>query len=100
MAISRILQAGDVTRARLILMLAYGRSYAEIQQRLQTTAPMISRWKKRVLSERLHGLIPAAHPGQKPTVITPKLQARVFEATRRKPKMARRTGRFGNWHGS
>jgi transposase len=42
--------------------------------------------KKRFLSERLPGLIPAAHPGQKPTVITPKLQARVLEATRRKPK--------------
>jgi transposase len=86
MSISRSLPAGDVMRARLILMLADGRSYAEIQERLQTTAPTISRWKKRFLSERLSGLIPAAHPGQKPTVITPKLQARVLEATRRKPK--------------
>ena len=71
MSISRSLPAGDVQRARLILMLAEGRSYAEIQERLQTTAPTISRWKKRFLSERLHGLIPAPHPGQKPTVITP-----------------------------
>ena len=86
MSISRSLPAGDVQRARLILMLAEGRSYAEIQERLQTTAPTISRWKKRFLSERLQGLIPAPHPGQKPTVITPKLQARVLEATRRKPK--------------
>jgi transposase len=86
MTILRSLPAGDVMRARLILMLADGRSYGEIQERLQTTAPTISRWKKRFLSERLHGLIPAAHPGQKPTVITPKLQARVLEATRRKPK--------------
>lgn len=86
MSTSRSLPAGDVIRARLILMLADGRSYAEIQDRLQTTAPTISRWKKRFLSERLQGLIPAAHPGQKPTVITPKLQARVLEATRRKPK--------------
>jgi transposase len=86
MTISRTLPAGDVMRARMILMLADGRSYAEIQERLQTTAPTISRWKKRFLSERLPGLVPAAHPGQKPTVITPKLQARVLEATRRKPK--------------
>ena len=86
MSISRSLPAGDVQRARLILMLAEGLSYAEIQERLQTTAPTISRWKKRFLSERLQGLIPAPHPGQKPTVITPKLQARVLEATRRKPK--------------
>jgi transposase len=86
MSISRSLPAGDAQGARLILMLAEGRSYADIQERLQTTAPTISRWKKRFLSERLQGLIPAPHPGQKPTVITPKLQARVLEATRRKPK--------------
>ena len=32
------------------------------------------------------GLVEVRHPGQKPTLITPKLQARVLEATRRKPK--------------
>jgi hypothetical protein len=31
-------------------------------------------------------LIEVRHPGQKPAVITPKLQARVLDATRRKPK--------------
>ena len=86
MSVSRTLPAGDVIRARMILMLAAGRSYIEIQARLQTTAPTISRWKKRFLEDRLSGLIEARHPGQKPTVITPKLQARVLEATRRKPK--------------
>jgi transposase len=86
MSVSRTLPAGDVIRARMILMLAAGRSYIEIQERLQTTAPTISRWKKRFLEDRLSGLIEARHPGQKPTVITPKLQARVLEATRRKPK--------------
>ena len=86
MSVSRTLPAGDVIRARMILMLAAGRSYVEIQERLQTTAPTISRWKKRFLEDRLSGLIEARHPGQKPTVITPKLQARVLEATRRKPK--------------
>jgi transposase len=70
----------------MILMLAAGRSYADIQQRLETTAPTISRWKKGFLEDRLHGLTEAARPGQKPTVITPKLQGRVLEATRRKPK--------------
>jgi transposase len=70
----------------MILMLADGESYAAIQERLQTTAPTISRWKKRFLSEGTIGLFEQRHPGQKPTVITPKLQARVLEATRRKPK--------------
>jgi transposase len=86
MAISRSLPAGDVLRARMMLMLADGRSYTEIQARLQTTAPTISRWRKRFLSEGVSGLIERQHPGQKPTVLTPKLQARVLEATRRKPK--------------
>ena len=34
----------------------------------------------------MDGLIEIRHPGQKPTVITPKLQAHVLEATRRRPK--------------
>jgi transposase len=70
----------------MILMLSDGRSYAEIQDRLQTTAPTISRWKNRFLDKRITGLIQIRHPGQRPRVITPKLQARVLEATRRKPK--------------
>jgi transposase len=86
MSTSRILPAGDVIKARMILMLADHRSYAEIQTLLQTTAPTISRWKKRFLQDGVEGLIEARHPGQKPTVITPQLQARVLEATRRKPK--------------
>ena len=83
---SRSLAAGDVFRARLILMLAAGRSYAEIRERLDTTAPTISQWKKRFLTDRIAGLMEQRHPGQKPTVITPQLQARILEATRRKPK--------------
>lgn len=67
-------------------MLSAGRSYAEIRERLQTTAPTISRWKRRFLSERITGLIEIRHPGQKPSVITSTLQARVLNATRRKPK--------------
>lgn len=86
MSAVRSLPAGEVLRARMILMLADGESYAAIQERLRTTAPTISRWKKRFLAEGTIGLFEQRHPGQKPTVITPKLQARVLEATRRKPK--------------
>jgi transposase len=73
-------------KARMILMLSEGFTYLQIQDRLQTTAPTISRWKRQFLTKRIPGLMEARHPGQKPTVITPKLQARVLEATRRKPK--------------
>jgi transposase len=83
---SRTLPAGDVFRARLILMLAEGLPYRSIQAKLDTTAPTISRWKERFLQQRVEGLIEIRHPGQKPSVITPALQAKVLEATRRKPK--------------
>jgi transposase len=86
MSVSRSLPAGDVFRARLVLMVAAGRSYAEIQDRLNTTAPTISLWKKRFLEYRVAGLMQERHPGQKPSVITPQLQAKVLAATRRKPK--------------
>lgn len=83
---ARSLPAGEVLRARMILLLAEGRSYVEIQERLQTTASAISRWKQRFLKGGIPGLFELHHPGQKPSVITPKLQARVLAATRRKPK--------------
>src|SRR5438270_2027595 len=83
---SRTLPAGDVFRGRLILLLADGVSYRTIQERLDTTAPTISRWKERFLQQRMGGLVEIRHPGQKPTVLTPALQAKVLEATRRKPK--------------
>ena len=54
-SLSRSLPAGDVFRARLILMVADGRSYAEIQERLQTTAPTISLWKSRFRKDRIDG---------------------------------------------
>src|SRR5438046_2131965 len=85
MSLSRSLPAGDVFRARLILMLAGGRSYTEIQKSLNTTAPTISKWRKRFLEQRIDGLMQERHPGQKPSVITPQLQAKVLASTRRKP---------------
>jgi transposase len=82
---SRTLPAGDVFRARLVLMLADGLPYRTIQERLDTTAPTISRWRERFESQRVAGLLEIRHPGQKPSVITPALQAKVLEASRRKP---------------
>lgn len=82
---SRTLPAGDVFRARLILMLAEGLSYRTIGEKLGTTAPTIARWRHRFMQRRMAGLLEIRHPGQKPSVITAALQAKVLEATRRKP---------------
>ena len=84
---SRTLPAGDVFRARLILMLADQFSYRTIEERLDTTVPTISRWKNRFLQDRIAGLLETRHPGQNPFVITPTLQAKILEATRRKPDL-------------
>jgi hypothetical protein len=94
---SRSLPAGYVFRAKLILMLAEGASYNTIKQRLGTTAPTISRWKQRFLITGLDGL-DTAHPGQKPSVLTARLRARVLAATRKaRPRMARPTGVAASW---
>jgi transposase len=83
---SRMLPAGDVFRARLILILAEGVPYRTIPERRETTAPTISRGKNRFLEQGVAGLLEMRHPGQKPSVITPALQAQVLELCRRPPK--------------
>jgi hypothetical protein len=51
---------------------------------LQTSAPTIIRWKQRFLQFGLDGL-DTYHPGQKATLLTPALRARILSATRKKP---------------
>ena len=83
---SRTLAAGEVMRARMMLLLAKGTSYRAIQKLLDTTAPTISRWKARFVRHRIAGLTEERHPGQKPSVRTPRLQARVLAAIKDGPK--------------
>src|SRR5258708_12449333 len=45
-----------VKRAEVILMLAAGRSYREVRQRLDCSDEYIREWKKRFQEERLAGL--------------------------------------------
>ncbi len=83
---SRTLPAGHVMRSRMILLLADGVSYQKVQDLLDTTAPTIARWKSRFLQHRVAGLMEERHPGQQPSVRTPKLQARVLAAIKEGPK--------------
>jgi hypothetical protein len=87
---SRTLPAGDVMRARMILLLAEGVAYQKIQDLLHTTAPTIARWKHRFLEHRIAGLVEELHPGQQPSVRTPKLQAKVLSAIKCPPTLCRR----------
>lgn len=81
---SRSLPAGYVFRARLILMLSNGRSFSSIKRALSTTTPTIIRWKERFLAHGIEGL-DTFHPGQKASVLTAALRARILTATRKKP---------------
>src|ERR1700677_340562 len=83
---ARTLPAGDVMRSRMILLLADGVAYQKIQDLLDTTAPTISRWKRRFLQHRIAGLMEELHPGQQPSVRTPKLQAKGPAAIKEGPK--------------
>ena len=83
---SRTLPAGDVMRSRMILLLADGVAYQKIQDLLDTSAPTIARWKCRFLQHRVAGLMEELHPGQPPSVRTPKLQAQVLAAIKEGPR--------------
>jgi transposase-like protein len=82
---SRTLPAGDVFRARLILALASGKSYSQIEAELGTSRPTIARWRRRFQEDGLAGLEPQ-HKGSQPRTATPNLQARVIRKTLRKPE--------------
>src|SRR5262245_25665744 len=81
---SRTLPAEDVRRARLILMLAQGESYSQIQQMLACNRSYISCWKQRFVEQRLAGLY-ARHQGRAVAKTTPKLEARILAWTRKAP---------------
>src|SRR5579863_3691606 len=81
---SRKGRAEDARRARLILLLARGESYAEIQEKLPCPATYISRWKKLFETDRLAGLYPR-YQGPPVRVLTPKMEARILSWTRKKP---------------
>lgn len=82
---SQSLPAGDVRKARLLLLLADGQPYSEIQRLLGCSSAYISRWKKRFESEGLAGLC-GRYKGREATVLTPALEARILAKTREKPR--------------
>lgn len=78
------LPASLAQRMRIVLMLADGASYSEIQETLETAATTISRWKKRYQQDGLEGLA-TFHPGQPPRLLTPALRARILSQLQQPP---------------
>jgi transposase len=81
---SRTLPAGDVFRARLMLALADGKSWNQIEVELHTSRPTIARWKRRFEQQGMAGLDPR-HMGSEPRVATPSVQARVLRKSMQRP---------------
>src|SRR5271167_3586223 len=81
---SRVLRAGEVRRARLILMLSEGQSWSAIQQALGCSSAYIARWQARFTQQRLAGRF-ARHQGRPVSKRTPRLEARILAWTRRPP---------------
>ena len=82
---SRTVRAGDVRRAKLILMLDDGEPQSAIRDKLDCDWRFISRWSSRFLNERLAGMY-ARNPGRTPKQPPEKLEARVLKWTlQRKP---------------
>jgi len=81
---SRSLPAGYVFRARLILALADGSTYRQIEQTLGASAPTVSKWKVRFEEHGIEGL-QGRHQGSKPRRATPAVQGRVIRRAQQKP---------------
>jgi len=85
-------RADEARRARLILLLDSGHTWAAIRDKLDCTDSFIDRWSKRFLEERLAGLF-SRHAGQLATTLTAAMEARILEwSVKRKPPMGQRTG--------
>ena len=78
------IRAEDARRARVILMLAAGESYSTIEAAVPCYRDYINRWRRRFLADRLEGLRPR-YRGQPPTVLTPKMEARILAKTQQSP---------------
>jgi transposase len=87
-ATSQAGRADDARRARLILLLEAGETWAQIREKLSCNDAFIDRWSKRFVAERLAGLF-SRHAGQEPSTLTPELEACILEWTvKRKPRAA------------
>lgn len=84
-ATSQAGRADDARRARLILLLEAGETWAQIREKLACNDGFIDRWSKRFAEERLAGLF-SRHAGQEATTLTPALEACILDWTvKRKP---------------
>jgi hypothetical protein len=69
---------------KVLLMLPDGTSYSTIEATLWCYRDYINRWRQRFGAHGLEGLR-SRHQGQRPTVLTPALEARILAKTPQRP---------------
>ena len=82
---SRTLPAEDVRRADIIIRLADGHSFRRIARHLRCSVNTVRLWKERFEAEGLAGLY-GRHKGRAPESQAAKLEARILDRMRQKPK--------------
>jgi len=80
----RTLRTADNSRAKLVLLLGEGLSYAAIERRLGCSQMFIKRWRQRFLEDRLEGLY-GHHRGGRPGAAAARLETRILAATQKPP---------------
>ena len=81
---SRTGRAEDARRARVILLLAEGRTWATVCEQVGCSRGFVALWRQRFTDARLAGLY-SRHRGPAVMPDTPRMEARILEATRRAP---------------
>src|SRR2546429_197695 len=81
---SRTGRAEDARRARAILLLAEGHTWDEACDRVPCSRGFLASWWKRFEEERIAGLY-SRRIGQVASILTPQLEARILDITRRPP---------------
>jgi transposase len=81
---SRTGRAEDARRARAILLLAEGHTWDEACDRVPCSRGFLASWWKRFEEQRIAGLY-SRHIGQVASILTPQLEARILDITRRAP---------------
>jgi|SRR5580658_3658256 len=81
---SHRVSAAQAQRARIILALAAGKTYEAISEELECSRTSVLYWRKRFAGAGIAGLV-SRYVGPPLSTLTPKLEARILNATRRKP---------------
>src|SRR6476660_7444908 len=82
---SRSARGEEVQRAKIILLIASGRSQWAVSRQLGCSINTVRLWRKRFMDERLAGLF-SRHRGKIASQKSAKLEAQILAAARQKPK--------------